>query len=82
MTAEPAAKKQKISPPPLASQDSQSSFADVLARIRMDSQESTGAFLALDPRRSFNTRRVQSPKVEQTPGSGLAPNTSSSPGTA
>jgi len=41
MTAEPVAKKQKLSPSPLASQDSQSSFADVLARIRMDSQEST-----------------------------------------
>ncbi|KAH9975916.1 DNA polymerase family B-domain-containing protein [Lactifluus volemus] len=41
-TVQPAAKKQKLSPTPLASQNSQSSsFADVLARIQIDSQEST-----------------------------------------
>ncbi|KAI0255835.1 DNA polymerase family B-domain-containing protein, partial [Lactifluus subvellereus] len=39
--AEPAAKKQKLSPTPSASQDGRSSFADVLARIQIDSQEST-----------------------------------------
>lgn len=50
VTAEPATKKQKVSPAPLASQDSQSSFADVLARIQIDSQESTSAFFSLDPR--------------------------------
>lgn len=82
--AEPATKKQKVSPTPLASQDSQSSFADVLARIQIDSQESTSAFLGLDPRRRSltNTGRVQSPRVELTPGRGLSSDPSSSLGTA
>ncbi len=37
-------KRQKVSPTPLSSQASQSSFADVLARIQIDSQGSQGAF--------------------------------------
>ncbi|KAI0295971.1 hypothetical protein BC826DRAFT_1006478 [Russula brevipes] len=40
-TVEPATKKRKISPPPLTSQDSQSSFADILAKIQLDAREST-----------------------------------------
>ncbi|KAH9967292.1 DNA polymerase family B-domain-containing protein [Russula dissimulans] len=40
-TAAPIAKKQKISPTPLKSQDSQSSFAEVLERIQIDAREST-----------------------------------------
>jgi hypothetical protein len=47
MRAEPATKKQKLSPTPPETQDSQSSFADVLARIQLDAQGSTRAFLAL-----------------------------------
>lgn len=39
-TSEPATKKQKLLPTPSTSQSSQSSFAEVLAKIQLESQES------------------------------------------
>lgn len=58
--AEPVTKKQKLSPTPSETQDSQSSFADVLARIQLDAQGSSRAFLTVIDlqARSLITRRV------------------------
>jgi hypothetical protein len=48
-TSEPATKRQRILPTPSTSQECQSSFAEVLAKIQLESQESIGGYCNCDP---------------------------------
>ena len=48
-TSEPATKRQRILPTPSTSQECQSSFAEVLAKIQLESQESIGGHCGCDP---------------------------------
>ena len=49
VTTEPATKRQRILPTPSTSQECQSSFAEVLAKIQLESQEIIGGYCDCDP---------------------------------